>query len=104
MLIAETYMSKKIIASLAMLIVPWLSIPFAGKKSLIRFFPAAIFANLCVIVLSVIANKRKWWKNKNPLFPNIPIDFTYILGAHFVTSIWVFKLTYGSYVELKRVI
>lgn len=90
-------MDKKKVAALCMLFLPWLTVPILGKKAFIRFSPAASLANLCMIILSVIANRKKWWKNKNPLTPNVPIDFTYILGAHFVATLWVFKLTYGSF-------
>lgn len=41
--------------------------------------------------------KKKLWKIKNPLFPHSPIDFSYQLGLFFVTTIWVFKLTFGNF-------
>jgi len=52
-----------------MIIIPWLSILFMDKKSLIRYLPVASFINLFISVFSVIANKRKWWINKNPFSP-----------------------------------
>jgi hypothetical protein len=91
-------MNKKMVASLSMLLLPWLTVPFLGK-SFFRFLPAATFVNLFITVLSVIANRKKWYINKNPLFPNVPIDFTYILGPHFVATLWMFKLTYGSFLK-----
>ncbi|WP_186579476.1 hypothetical protein [Aquibacillus kalidii] len=90
-------MSKKKMAGLGMLILPWLSVPLLGKKSFVRFFPVANIAILIMIILSIIANSKGWWKNKNTIFPKVPIDFSYILGAHFVTTLWVFKLTFGSF-------
>ncbi|MFJ8257400.1 hypothetical protein ACIQ4Z_08905 [Peribacillus asahii] len=89
--------NKKTFA-LAMLIVPWLTVPFMGKKSFFRFLPVASFVNLLISVLSVIANKKKWWVTKNPLSPGF-VDFTYILGPFFVTTLWVFKLTYGNFLK-----
>jgi len=89
--------NKKTFA-LAMLIIPWITVPFKGKKSLFRFLPVASFVNLFLSVLSVIANKKKWWVNKNPLSPGF-VDFTYILGPFFVTTLWVFKLTYGNFLK-----
>ncbi|WP_102275586.1 hypothetical protein [Cytobacillus massiliigabonensis] len=82
--------------ALAMLIVPWLTVPFMRKKSFFRFLPLASFTNLFISVFSLIANKKKWWENKNPLSPG-PIDFTYILGLYFVATLWIFKLTYGNF-------
>jgi hypothetical protein len=67
-----------------------------GKNSFFRFLPVACFTNLFISVLSVIANKRKWWINKNPLSPGL-VDFTYKLGPFFVATLWIFKLTYGKF-------
>ncbi|RID82427.1 hypothetical protein D1953_18300 [Peribacillus asahii] len=69
---------------------------FYGEKTFFRFLPVASFVNLFISVLSVIANKKKWWVNKNPLSLGF-VDFTYILGPFFVTTLWVFKLTYGNF-------
>ncbi|WP_245844316.1 hypothetical protein [Oceanobacillus rekensis] len=82
--------------SLAMLIIPWLTVPFLGKRSFFRFLPAASFINLFLSALSLIANKKKWWKNTNPLSPG-SVDFIYFLGPYFVGTLWVFKLTYGKF-------
>lgn len=88
--------NKKMMFSLAMVIIPWLSVPFMGKNSFFRFLPVASFTNLFISVLSVVANKKKWWINKNPLSPGL-VDFTYILGPFFVATLWIFKLTYGQF-------
>ncbi|WHY69491.1 hypothetical protein [Neobacillus sp. SuZ13] len=89
--------NKKTFA-LAMLIIPWITVPFMEKKSFFRFLPVASFVNLIISVLSVIANKKKWWETKNPLSPGF-VDFTYILGPFFITTLWVFKLTYGNFLK-----
>ncbi|MEC1526208.1 hypothetical protein P9D43_30025, partial [Neobacillus niacini] len=89
-------MKKKKVFSLAMIIIPWLSVLFMDKKSLFRFLPVASFVNLFISVFSVISNKRRWWVNKNPLSPG-NVDFSYILGPYFVATLWIFKLTYGNF-------
>jgi hypothetical protein len=87
---------KKIVFSLAMIIIPWLSVPFMGKNSFFRFLPVACFTDLSISLFSVFGNKKKWWVNKNPLSPGL-VDFTYILGPFFVATLWIFKLTYGKF-------
>ncbi|MFY0758947.1 hypothetical protein AB1K32_08740 [Metabacillus dongyingensis] len=82
--------------SLAMIIIPWLTVLFMGKKSFFRFLPVASFINLFISVLSLISNKKNWWRNKNPLSPGY-IDFSYILGPYYVATLWIFKLTYGNF-------
>ncbi|MBT2730472.1 hypothetical protein J7E63_26965 [Bacillus sp. ISL-75] len=90
--------NKKVVFSLGMLFIPWLTVPFLGKKSFFRFLPVASFTNLFISMFSVIANKRKWWINKNPISPGL-VDFTYILGPFFVATLWIFKLTYGNFLK-----
>ena len=89
-------MNKKKAFSLAMIIIPWLSVLFMDKKSFVRYLPVASFINLFISVFSVIGNKRRWWINKNPLSPG-NVDFSYILGPYFVATLWIFKLTYGNF-------
>lgn len=88
--------NKKMAFALSLVILPWLSVPFMGKNSFFRFLPVACFTNLVISVLSVFANKKKWWITKNPLSPGL-VDFTYILGPFFVATLWIFKLTYGKF-------
>jgi len=90
---------RKMTISLMVFILPWLTVPFIGKKSFVRFLPVAMFANLFISIFTIIANQKNWFKNKSPLTPRTPIDFTYILGAHFVATLWIFKLTYGSFLK-----
>ncbi|MGJ9459850.1 hypothetical protein [Oceanobacillus sp. CF4.6] len=89
-------MDKKKIYQLAVLILPWLTVPFLRRKSFFRFLPAASFISLFLNLLSVTSNKQRWWKTKNPLF-GVPIDYPYILGTYFVGTLWIFKLTYGNF-------
>lgn len=89
-------MNKKKAFSLYTIIISWFSVLFMDKKSLIRYLPVASFINLFISVFSVIANKRKWWINKNPFSPG-NVDFSYILGPYFVATLWIFKLTYGNF-------
>ena len=88
--------NKKKTFSLAMIIIPWLTVPFMGKKSFLRFLPVASFINLFLSLFSLTANKKKWWVNKNPLSPG-SVDFSYILGPYYVATLWIFKLTYGNF-------
>ncbi|WML44654.1 hypothetical protein [Neobacillus sp. PS3-40] len=89
-------MKKKEIFSLAMIIIPWLSVLFMDRKSFLRYLPVACFVNLFISVFSVISNKKRWWINKNPFSPG-SVDFSYILGPYFVATLWIFKLTYGNF-------
>lgn len=88
--------NTKMAFSLVTLILPWLTVPFMGKRNFIRFLPVASFTNLFLSVFSLFCYRKKWWITKNPLSPG-PIDFTYILGPYFVATLWIFKLTFGNF-------
>jgi len=90
---------KRKALSFSILVIPWITTPFLGKNSFIRFLPVATFIGYIFSFLSEIADRRKWWKVKNALFPNYRLDFSYLLGLFFITTIWVFKLTYGSFIK-----
>ncbi len=62
-----------------------------------RFLPATTFVNLIIALFSVVADRKRFWKIKNPIFPYTAVDYSYLLGLFFVTTIWVFKLTYGNF-------
>ncbi|MCS0673497.1 hypothetical protein [Cytobacillus firmus] len=92
-------LDKRKLLSLCILIVPWLTVPLIEKKSFLRFLPATTFVNLILSLFSVVADRKKLWKVKNPIFKYTAVDFSYILGLFFITSIWVFKLTYGNFIK-----
>lgn len=81
---------------LAILIVPWLTIPFVGRDSLRRFMPAAIFIAIVTKVLDGFGKKRKWWKFYHGISLLNSMDFV-ILGPYMVSSIWLLKVTYGKF-------
>ncbi|WP_394138660.1 hypothetical protein [Cytobacillus oceanisediminis] len=90
-------MDKRKAVSFITLVVPWLTVPLLGKKSFVRFLPAATFIGYFFSILSEIAADRKWWKVKNALFPRYRQDFSYLLGLFFIVTLWVYKLTYKSF-------
>ncbi len=92
-------MDKKKAFNLAILIIPWLTVPLMKRQPFFRYLPVASFTSLFLTVFSATANKKKWWITKRPLLSGIPVDFPYILGPYFVGTLWVFKQTYGNFTK-----
>ncbi|MFZ4452043.1 hypothetical protein [Salibacterium aidingense] len=90
-------LNKRKFLSLSILFVPWLTVPIIRRNSFMRFLPASTLANLVISLFSVVADRKKLWKVKNPIFPYTAVDYSYLLGLFPVTTIWVFKLTYGDF-------
>jgi hypothetical protein len=92
-------MRKNKMILLVMMILPWLSMPFLGKRNIKRFYPGALFICVWVFFESVIAKKRVWWRFYEKLTPKGTGEMPLIIGPFFVGSLWILKFTFG---KLKR--
>lgn len=82
---------------LAMLALPWLTLPLLGKKSVKRFLPASLFICLVVRLESIIAKKRRWWWFYEKIHPRMIGEFPLIWGGFLIGSMWILRLTYGKF-------
>lgn len=73
---------KKKTLSLCTLTIPWVSALFIGRKSFIRFLPAAAFAVDVFALLSDAADKKRLWKVNNGLFPRLTLDVPYFYAKN----------------------
>lgn len=81
----------------AMLVLPWFSVPLLGRNSFKRFLPASLIISLVVVVESYIARKRTWWWVYKNLFPKVIGEIPLIFGPFIVGSLWVLKLFYQKF-------
>jgi hypothetical protein len=84
---------------LAMMILPWLSVPFIEKRTFRRFLPGALFICIWVAVESIIAKKRVWWRFSEKLIPNAMGEIPFIVGPFFIGSLWILKFTFGKFLR-----
>ncbi|RXI99831.1 hypothetical protein DS745_13185 [Anaerobacillus alkaliphilus] len=82
---------------IAVMIVPWFSIPLIGKRSFKRFFPAALIMSVVVVFESFLARNRTWWWVYKNLFPKTIGEIPLIIGPFFIGSLWVLKATFGKF-------
>lgn len=82
---------------LVMMLLPWLSVPFLGKRTIKRFYPGALFMGAWITAESIIAKKRVWWRFYEKLIPGVMGEIPFIMGPFFVGSLWIFKLTFGNF-------
>ena len=81
---------------IALLILPWLTVPFLGRGSFKRFLPAAIFMSTFTKAIDLFGEKKKWWRSYKGVPPLDSMSFLNF-GPYLVTSLWRLKLTYGNY-------
>ena len=84
---------------LAITVLPWLSFPFLGKQAIKRFTFASIFAGVLILIQSVIAYNRGWWKVYTRLIPNVMGEVPFVIGPFYIGALWILKLTYGKFMR-----
>jgi hypothetical protein len=79
-----------------MILIPWLSLLFIGKRSIKRYSVAGVFIMVFEIMNHLYGRKRKWWKfydkSKSFLSDELPFD----IGPYMPISMWILKLSYGN--------
>lgn len=81
---------------LIILIAPWLTVPFMGKKALKTYLPAAIFIATFTKAIDIFGEQRRWWKFYKGIPPLNSMN-SFNLGPYLVTSLWILKWTYGKF-------
>jgi hypothetical protein len=81
---------------IALLILPWLTVPFLGRNSLKKFLPAALFICTFTKAIELFGEKKKWWEFYKGVPPLNSANF-FNFGPYAVTSLWMLKITYGKF-------
>lgn len=83
--------------NLAIILIPWLSLIFLGKRDFKRYSVAGIAIVIFEIINHMIGHKKKWWafydKPKSFLKDELPFS----IGPYMPISMWILKLTYGNF-------
>ncbi|MGO4886628.1 hypothetical protein ACJ2A9_02630 [Anaerobacillus sp. MEB173] len=82
--------------NIAMIVFPWLSLLFLGKRNIIRFFPAALITIAFEIINAKIGQMRKWWVFYNKRNSFLLNELPFSLGPFIPGSMWILKFTYGN--------
>lgn len=90
-------MKKTKVFLLLLTILPWLSFPLLGKRTIKKFLPGAIFMGIYVTFEGMLAEKRKWWWWPLNVKPNVLGELPLIWGPFFVGSFWILKYTYKKF-------
>jgi hypothetical protein len=81
---------------LALLILPWATVPLLGRSSFKKYLPASMFMSTFTKAIDLFGEKKKWWRFFKGIPPLDSMNF-FNFGPYFVTSLWILKLTYGKF-------
>jgi len=90
-------MKKPKMLLILLFVLPWLSFPLLGRKTIIRFLPATLFISVISKILYTIGKKRKWWLFYTKVNPKISGDTAFVFGPFFLSALWILKLTYSRF-------
>jgi hypothetical protein len=83
--------------NLFLILIPWLSLLFIGKRSIKRYSVAGVFIAMFEMINHLYARNRKWWefydKPKSFIRDELPFD----MGPYFPMSLWFLKFSYGNF-------
>ncbi|WHX98778.1 hypothetical protein [Neobacillus sp. DY30] len=63
-----------------LIVVPWLSAPFLGKKTFKRFSLGAVFICIFVLIEGLFAHKRLWWLFYKKPFHKVMGELPFVIG------------------------
>ncbi|QIZ06835.1 hypothetical protein HFZ78_09040 [Priestia megaterium] len=81
---------------IALLIVPWLTVPLLGRNSFKKYLPAAIFMCTFTKAMEFFGEKKKWWRFYEGVSPIKNANF-FNFGPYLVACLWMLKMTFGKF-------
>jgi len=79
------------------IVIPWLTLLFIGKRSFKRYSLAGVFIVIFEIINHLYGHKRKWWKFFEPRRSFIRDELPYSIGPYMPLSMWLLKYSYGNF-------
>ncbi|UTR10112.1 hypothetical protein MM300_19885 [Evansella sp. LMS18] len=88
---------RHLLFNLAIIIIPWLSIIFLGKRNIKRYFLSSSIIAAYEILSHIHGQKKRFWKfYEKPRFfirDELPFD----IGPYIPMSMWMLKISYGNF-------
>ncbi|MBP2242974.1 hypothetical protein J2Z40_003556 [Cytobacillus eiseniae] len=88
---------RHLILNVMLIILPWLSTIFLGKRSFKRFYLSSVVISVFEIINHYFGHQKKWWKfydkPTNFLRDELPFD----IGPYMPVSMWILKFSYGNF-------
>nr|WP_134699335.1 hypothetical protein [Ammoniphilus sp. YIM 78166] len=83
--------------NLALVIIPWFTLLFIGKKSWKRYSFSGLFIVIFEIINHLYGHQRKWWKfyDKRKSFLRDELPFS--VGPYMPICMWLLKISYGNF-------
>jgi hypothetical protein len=88
---------RHVLFNLIIIIIPWLSLIFIGKRNIKRYSLVSVIIGYFETLNHIYGNQRKWWKfydtPKSFLRDELPFD----IGSYIPLSMWILTFSYGNF-------
>lgn len=88
---------KHLIFNISLIVFPWLTLFFIGKKSLKRFSISGLFIVGFEILNHIYGHKRNWWKFYDGHKDFYKDELPFSIGPYMPLSMWILKYSYGNF-------
>jgi hypothetical protein len=83
--------------NLFLILIPWFSLLFIGKRNIKRYSLAGVFIVIFEIINHLYGHKRKWWKFYDKPKSFIRDELPFDIGPYMPLSLWILKFSYGNF-------
>jgi hypothetical protein len=83
--------------NLLIIVIPWLSLLFIGKRSLKRYSFSGVFIVIFEIINHLYGHRRNWWKFYDKRKSFIKDELPFSVGPYMPFSMWLLKFSYGNF-------
>jgi hypothetical protein len=88
---------RHLVFNLAIIIIPWLSLLFIGKRSFKRYSISGVFIVIFEIINHLYGHRRNWWKFYDKRKSFIKDELPFSVGPYMPFSMWLLKISYGNF-------
>lgn len=88
---------RHLLFNMTIILVPWASLFFIGKRSFKRYSFAGMFIIVFEIINHLYGHKRKWWKFYDKRANFFKDELPFSLGPYMPLSLWILKMSFGNF-------
>ena len=81
----------------SIIMIPWLSLLFIGKRSFKRYSFAGAFIVIFEIINHLYGHKKHWWKFYDDRRSFIKDELPFSIGPYMPFSMWLLKFSFGNF-------
>ncbi|WP_165352621.1 hypothetical protein [Bacillus infantis] len=88
---------RHVVFNLSIIMIPWFSLLFIGKRSFKRYGIAGAIISIFEITNHLYGRHKKWWKFYDQPKSFIRDELPFDIGPYMPVSLWILKYSYGNF-------